>query len=324
MKTVKKLLIAMSMCMVLALCIPSLIPDAFGSITAEAATKVKINKKKATLYVGKTIKLKVKGTKSKVKWSSNKKSVATVTSNGKVKAKKKGTATITAKVNGKKYKCKITVKNKTIPIKRIELSSTSLQGYVGSTGQLSVTIYPANTTDDKTVVWSSSNPAIASVDQKGFLVAKAVGTATIKAKVGKKIATCSITVLSPYSVSIKNALAIDAAYDKISISVTNNGVSNIYLGNYSDLEERYMKVYNALAGSQLYQTNKSGYCLLPATTIAPGETKIITVGYLFVTKGATSYYSTYHLSSSSYFEIPIYENYNGTLTLHTETCYVSQ
>ena len=48
MKTVKKLLIAMSMCMVLALCIPSLIPDAFGSITAEAATKVKINKKKAT------------------------------------------------------------------------------------------------------------------------------------------------------------------------------------------------------------------------------------------------------------------------------------
>jgi hypothetical protein len=44
-----------------------------------------------------------------VKWTSSKKSVATVSSKGVVKAKKKGTATITAKVSGKKYTCKVTV-----------------------------------------------------------------------------------------------------------------------------------------------------------------------------------------------------------------------
>lgn len=77
------------------------------------AKKISINKKSATLIKGKTLKLKLKNAKaSKVKWSSSKKKVATVSKKGKVKAKKKGKATITAKYKGKKYKCKITVKNK--------------------------------------------------------------------------------------------------------------------------------------------------------------------------------------------------------------------
>ena len=70
----------------------------------------KINKKKATLKVGQTLQLKVTGIKGKVKWTSSKKSVATVSSKGRVKAKKKGSATITAKVGKKKYTCKVTVK----------------------------------------------------------------------------------------------------------------------------------------------------------------------------------------------------------------------
>jgi len=76
-------------------------------ITAHA--KVKINKKKATIQVGKTVQLKVTGTKSKAKWSSNKKKVATVNGKGKVTGKSAGKAIITAKVGGKKYKCTVTV-----------------------------------------------------------------------------------------------------------------------------------------------------------------------------------------------------------------------
>lgn len=74
--------------------------------------KVALNKKSITLYVGKTQKLKVNGTKKKVKWSSSKKSVASVSSSGKVTAKKKGSATITATVGKTKFKCKVTVKKK--------------------------------------------------------------------------------------------------------------------------------------------------------------------------------------------------------------------
>ena len=76
------------------------------------ASSIKINKTKYTLYKGSSFKLKILGTSKKVKWSSSNKKIATINSNGKVTAKKKGTCTITAKVNGKKYNCKVSVKNK--------------------------------------------------------------------------------------------------------------------------------------------------------------------------------------------------------------------
>lgn len=76
------------------------------------AAKAKISKKSSHLAPGDRLKLKVKGTKKKVKWSSSNKKVCTVSKKGKVKAKKVGKATITAKVNGKKLKCKIVVENK--------------------------------------------------------------------------------------------------------------------------------------------------------------------------------------------------------------------
>ena len=73
-----------------------------------------LNVKKATLTKKKgsahTLQLKVQYQKGKVKWASSNKKVATVTAKGKVTAKKKGKATISAKVAGKTYKCKITVK----------------------------------------------------------------------------------------------------------------------------------------------------------------------------------------------------------------------
>lgn len=76
---------------------------------SSAKGKMKLNRTSATLRVGKKLKLKVKNTKKKVKWSSNKKKVATVTAKGMVKAKKKGTAKITAKVGKKKLVCKVKV-----------------------------------------------------------------------------------------------------------------------------------------------------------------------------------------------------------------------
>ena len=84
------------------------------ALPASAAAKIRISKKKATLYVGETLQLKVKGAK-KVTWSSSAKKVAKVSKKGKVTALKKGSAKITAKVNGKKYVCRITVKEKPAP-----------------------------------------------------------------------------------------------------------------------------------------------------------------------------------------------------------------
>lgn len=94
------------------------------SITAYAAKKPTINKKKKTVTVGKTIKLNIFNAGGYVKWSSSNSKVAKITKtlgrvNGKARIKgiKKGTATITAKTaSGKKLKCKVTVKAKKKPI----------------------------------------------------------------------------------------------------------------------------------------------------------------------------------------------------------------
>ena len=78
--------------------------------TAHAATRIS-----RTAYVGDSFKLKVTGTRKKPKWSSSNKKVATVNKKGIVRAKKAGKATITAKVNGKKLKCFLTVLNLPTP-----------------------------------------------------------------------------------------------------------------------------------------------------------------------------------------------------------------
>ena len=73
------------------------------------ASKVKLNKSTVTIYRGVSTSLKVLGSKKKVKWSSSKKSVVSVSS-GKVKGIKAGTAYIYAKVGKRTLKCKVTVK----------------------------------------------------------------------------------------------------------------------------------------------------------------------------------------------------------------------
>lgn len=108
MNKIKRFFRVFALMVILTIAAPSILP--VGSfVVAEAAT-IKLNKKEITLEVGKSQTLKITGTKKKVTWSSNKKSVATVSSTGKVTGKKPGTAVITAKVDNKKYTCKVTVK----------------------------------------------------------------------------------------------------------------------------------------------------------------------------------------------------------------------
>lgn len=106
----KRRMLSMLLIFALAVTMPSATSEAAKTTTKKMA----INKKKATLDVGGTLKLKVNNLKKgqKVKWSSNKKKIAAVTSKGKVTAKKAGKTVITAKVGKKKLKCTVTVRDK--------------------------------------------------------------------------------------------------------------------------------------------------------------------------------------------------------------------
>lgn len=165
----------------LSLCLAFVMLFSILPIQVEAKSTVKLNKAKVTVYVGKTTTLKVSGTSKTVKWSSSNKKIATVSSKGKVTAKKKGTATITAKVSGKTYKCKVTVKNP-------YLNATKKSLAVGKTYTLKLTGATAKK-------YTSSNKSIATISSKGKITAKKAGKATITVTdSNKKTYKCTVTV----------------------------------------------------------------------------------------------------------------------------------
>ena len=120
MKLLKKILLITLIVLASLVIAPKIVP---GMENTVSAANVKISSKKKTMYKGYTYLLKVTGTSKKVIWSSSDKSKATVSSKGKVYAKKNGKVTITAKVGNKKYTCKVTVKNK--PYNFIQFKNTT-------------------------------------------------------------------------------------------------------------------------------------------------------------------------------------------------------
>ena len=164
--------------------------------------KVSLNKSATTLTEGESETLTATITPSNatgdktVKWSSSNAEVAAVDSNGKVTAKKAGTAVITAtSSNGKTAGCTVTVKQKEIAITGISLNKSTTSLTEGESETLTATITPSNATGDKTVKWSSSNAEVAAVDSNGKVTAKKAGTAVITATSSNgKTAGCTVTV----------------------------------------------------------------------------------------------------------------------------------
>ena len=154
-----------------------------GTINVNAATaQVKITPNSKTIYVGKTTKLKVKkkAKKAKLTWKSSNKRVATVNKKGVVTGRAAGKATIQLKMKvGKKVyrgKSKITVKP--ILVKSISTSAAEKSMKPGEKYSLRVSVSPSDATN-KSLKYSSSNTAVASVDGAGIVTAKKGGKATI-------------------------------------------------------------------------------------------------------------------------------------------------
>jgi uncharacterized protein YjdB len=85
-----------------------------------------------------------------------------------------------------------------IPITDISLNSTEVSLKKGGTAALAATVSPANTTQNKTVSWTSTNQRIAAVDGSGKVTAVGGGAATIIASTSNgKTATCTVTVTVP-------------------------------------------------------------------------------------------------------------------------------
>lgn len=163
------------------------------TVTVEAASKnMSVKASNKSVYVGSSAKLNVKATKgAKLSYKTSNKKIATIDNRGNIKGRKAGTAKITITAKKSKYK---TVK-KTITVKvvkqnqKITASNVSLYykkgRYLGAKAKTGLT-------------YKSSNSAVVSVNSKGYIVGKKVGTAkiyiTAKASGRYKKATKTVVV----------------------------------------------------------------------------------------------------------------------------------
>ena len=146
-----------------------------------------------------------------VSWTSSATAIATVDNTGKVTAVSAGTATITVKTadGGKTATCAVTVTTKVIPVTGISIEEgATAEVEEGKTVALTAKVQPDNATD-KTVTWTSSNKAIATVAD-GVVTGVAAGQAVITAKAGDKEATCTVTVKRPEPVDGKSMKEVTA------------------------------------------------------------------------------------------------------------------
>ena len=128
-----------------------------------------------------------------VVWKSSDTAVVTVSDTGLVKAVGVGTATIKVSVGKASASCKVTVLQ---PVTSISLNRSSLTMEATDTFQLQASVYPSNAADQR-VQWTSSDPAVASVDENGLVTALKKGTSTVTAAAldGSGVTrTCQVTV----------------------------------------------------------------------------------------------------------------------------------
>ena len=162
-------------------------------------------------------------TNKKIRWSSSKESVATVTPDGIVEAVSVGTAFITARSedSGVNAKCEITVKDRVTSVTGIALSKTSLSLTEGGEYTLVATITPDNATN-KNVTWTSDNEDVATVSAEGVVKALRAGTACITATTVDqgKTASCAITVAEKMGAVTGEATHVSCRNAKLSGKVT--------------------------------------------------------------------------------------------------------
>lgn len=226
--------------------------------------KTSISKTKVNVGVNDTYQLKMNNTVSKVKWSTSDKKIATVSKKGKVTAKKGGTATITAKVNGKKYTCKVTVKEKNVKVTSVDVKK-KLTLKKGGSVKLPYTVFPTNASNKK-ITASSNNSSVAKVaaitENYIEIYAAGTGNATITVKSADK------KITSKMKVTVKNNIVLAEG-------VSNGGEWTVYSGFKVPLNGTYKvttKIYpkNVTSKELIWSTSDTSIATVTQDGVVTG------------------------------------------------------
>ena len=131
-------------------------------------------------------------------WSSSDAGVATINQNGVVTGVSPGTTTITVTTQDGAKTASSTITASNILLTSVVVNKTNATVGVGDTTSIKAAVAPANASN-KTVLWTSSDPSVATVSNNGIVTAVAIGNATITATAqdaGGVSSTSAITVVS--------------------------------------------------------------------------------------------------------------------------------
>ena len=176
--------------------------DAFEHLAGQVL-RVKAGQSKVRLVRGDSIRIpasvvSVGESSAKLVWSSSAPKVVSVSSSGKITAKRPGVGVVSVVADGKRTEIKVKVvakapkggKAKVSSVKAVGVPKTIVVGEIGFvTGRYS----PATATGVK-VTYSSSKPGVLGVDGTGQIVGKSPGVAVLKVKAGTKTKNYKIKV----------------------------------------------------------------------------------------------------------------------------------
>ena len=215
------------------------------TVSSVPVASVAVSPTSASVSVGQTVQLAATPkdangnplTGRTVTWSSGNTAVATVSASGLVTGVSAGAATITAASEGQSGSAAITVTS--VPVASVAVSPASASVQTGQAVQLTATPKDANGNplSGRTIVWTSSNTAAASVNTSGRVTGVAAGSATITATSEGKSGTAAITVTAPpapapvATVAVSPASASVAAGQAVQLSaVTKDSAGTVLTG----------------------------------------------------------------------------------------------
>lgn len=163
--------------------------------------KISISQVTMTLMEGKTETLQIivspsDATEYALIWSSSDESVATVSTNGLVTAVSRGSTYIKVSCGDVSAMCLVTVKNESdFASTDISLNYSEIFLNLGTSQTLVATVVSSEVLNES-IVWTSSDSNVASINSAGLLISKSTGSTTITASIAGKSASCTVTVTS--------------------------------------------------------------------------------------------------------------------------------
>lgn len=245
---------------------------------------------------------------AEAEWTSSDPKVATV-DEGLITAVDKGEAVITATYKDVQVTCKVTVK---VPLQAISLNrdtvtlrrpdtvvedtkNLSAQDKAEniSTAVLQVSFDPADTTADRTIVWSSANARIATVKadptDSSKAVVTAVGTGEVKitakaSKAGNKTAICVVRVIAPiYKLELSDPGADEGA-----------GMTNLFKGQSVSLNAEYWPKDTTSDKTIVWTSSNE-----KAATVKNGRVTAVGEGTAKITASVAGYTASYEVAAES-------------------------